>query len=201
MRILPWTRRVHGRGFGKIYEIRIRRCTGTMDKKVHYITEPEEVLSWMKEHEDFKKMNSDDAQILLNYFEGHDYRLGTDKEGNLYRVDVNAEDEEIVPYDMDEVIDLVCEWNYELIECTVDELKDMPEGPEKNQLEIKIASLKEDEERLDALFDQTKYSGEIEVLAQSIATSMLERMGIVGIDAAIKELGNAVREVQVGGGR
>ena len=63
-----------------------------MDKKVHYITEPEELLSWMKEHEDFKKMNSDDAQILLNYFEGHDYRLGTDKEGNLYRVDVNAED-------------------------------------------------------------------------------------------------------------
>lgn len=109
--------------------------------------------------------------------------------------------EEIVPYDMDEVIDLVCEWNYELIEYTVDELKDMPEGPEKNQLEIKIASLREDEERLDALFDQTKYSGEIEVLAQSIATSMLERMGIVGIDAAVKELGNAVREVQVGGGR
>ena len=39
------------------------------------------------------------------------------------------------------------------------------------------------------------------MLAQSIATSMLERMGIVGIDAAVKELGNAVREVQVGGGR
>jgi hypothetical protein len=172
-----------------------------MDKKMHFITEPEELLSWMKEHEEFKKMNSDDAQILLNYFEGHDYRLGTDKNGELYRVDVNSEEEEIVPYDMDEVIDLVCEWNYELIECTADELEDMPDGPGRNQLELKLASLKEDEAKLDALFDQTKYSSQIEVIAQDIATSMLERMGIVGIDAAVKELGNAVREVQIGGAR
>ena len=51
-----------------------------MDEKMHFMTEPEELLNWMKEHEEFKVMNKEDAQILLNYMEGHDYRLGTDKE-------------------------------------------------------------------------------------------------------------------------
>ena len=62
-----------------------------MDEKMHFITEPEELLNWMKEHEEFKVMNTEDAQILLNYMEGHDYRLGTDKEGNFVRVDINSE--------------------------------------------------------------------------------------------------------------
>ena len=52
-----------------------------MDEKMHFMTEPEELLNWMKEHEEFKVMNKEDAQILLNYMEGHDYRLGTDKDG------------------------------------------------------------------------------------------------------------------------
>ncbi len=34
---------------------------------MHFMTEPEELLNWMKEHEEFKAMNKEDAQILLNY--------------------------------------------------------------------------------------------------------------------------------------
>ena len=37
-----------------------------MDEKMHFMTEPEELLNWMKEHEEFKVMNKEDAQILLN---------------------------------------------------------------------------------------------------------------------------------------
>ena len=28
-----------------------------MDEKMHFMTEPEELLNWMKEHEEFKVMN------------------------------------------------------------------------------------------------------------------------------------------------
>lgn len=65
-----------------------------MDEKMHFMTEPEELLNWMKEHEEFKVMNKEDAQILLNYMEGHDYRLGTDKDGSLVRVDINTDEYE-----------------------------------------------------------------------------------------------------------
>ena len=36
-----------------------------MDEKMHFMTEPEELLNWMKEHEEFKVMNKEDAQILI----------------------------------------------------------------------------------------------------------------------------------------
>lgn len=64
-----------------------------MDEKMHFMTEPEELLNWMKEHEEFKVMNKEDAQILLNYMEGHDYRLGTDKDqkGKMFGASAKAD--------------------------------------------------------------------------------------------------------------
>ena len=57
----------------------------------------------------------EDAAILLNYMEGHDYAIGIDSDGKMYRQDVAEENGEIEPYSIDDVIDTVCEWNYELI--------------------------------------------------------------------------------------
>ena len=47
-------------------------------------------------------MNKEDAQILLNYMEGHDYRLGTDKDGKPVRVDINTDEYEAEPYSLDD---------------------------------------------------------------------------------------------------
>ena len=47
--------------------------------------------------------------------EGHDYAIGIDSDGKMYRQDVAEENGEIEPYPIDDVIDTVCEWNYELI--------------------------------------------------------------------------------------
>lgn len=108
-----------------------------MDEKMHFMTEPEELLNWMKEHEEFKVMNKEDAQILLNYMEGHDYRLGTDKDGSLVRVDINTDEYEAEQYSLDDVIDIVCEWNDELIRYTSQELNELSQGQDKSSLEVK----------------------------------------------------------------
>lgn len=149
-----------------------------MDEKMHFMTEPEELLNWMKEHEEFKVMNKEDAQILLNYIEGHDYRLGTDKDGSLVRVDINTDEYEAEPYSLDDVIDIVCEWNDELIRYTSQELNELSQGQDKSSLEVKLASLKQDEIRLDKMFEQTKYPAEIEALAVQLADAFIERLGL-----------------------
>lgn len=149
-----------------------------MDEKMHFMTEPEELLNWMKEHEEFKVMNKEDAQILLNYMEGHDYRLGTDKDGSLVRVDINTDEYEAEPYSLDDVIDIVCEWNDELIRYTSQELNELSQGQDKSSLEVKLASLKQDEIRLDKMFEQTKYPAEIEALAVQLADAFIERLGL-----------------------
>ena len=171
-----------------------------MDEKMHFMTEPEELLNWMKEHEEFKVMNKEDAQILLNYMEGHDYRLGTDKDGSLVRVDINTDEYEAEPYYLDDVIDIVCEWNDELIRYTSQELNELSQGQDKSSLEVKLASLKQDEIRLDKMFEQTKYPAEIEALAVQLADAFIERLGLVGIDQSVKELTESIRSEPVKGG-
>lgn len=53
---------------------------------------------------------------------------------------------------------------------------------------MKPASLKQDEIRLDKMFEQTKYPAEIEALAVQLADDFIERLGLVGIDQSVKEL-------------
>ena len=171
-----------------------------MDEKMHFISEPEELLNWMKEHEEFKVMKTEDAQILLNYMEGHDYRLGTDKEGNFVRVDINSEKYEAEPYSLDEAIDIVCEWNDELIRYTLQELSELSEGQKKYSLEVKLASLRQDEEKIDKMFEQTKYPAEIEALATQLAEAFIERLGIVGIDQSVRELTDTIQTEPTKGG-
>ena len=40
----------------------------------------------------------EDAALLLNYMEGHDYAIGTDAEGKMYRQDMAEENGEIEPF-------------------------------------------------------------------------------------------------------
>ena len=164
-------------------------------EKMNFMTEPEELLNWMKEHEEFKVMNKEDAQILLNYMEGHDYRLSTDKEGNLVRVDVNDDQYDTDEYSVDDLIDSVCEWNYELILHTTEEMKksDISDA-EYSKLEEKMKSLKEQEQILDKLFDQTKYAAKVELLATELAEAFIANLQRNGVDKAVGTLCEAIRD-------
>ena len=67
---------------------------------------------------------------------------------------------------LDDLIDSVCEWNYELIlHTTVEMNKPDISDAEYSKLEEKMNSLKEQEQILDKLFDQTKYAAKVELLA------------------------------------
>ncbi len=61
------------------------------------------------------RLSEEDAKVILGYMQEHDFMLVLDV-GQLVRVDISEEQGSKVPYTMDEVIDLVCEWKYEQLE-------------------------------------------------------------------------------------
>lgn len=162
-------------------------------KEVELITEPKELMRWMAEHDVLMDLSQDDIQILLNYMEGHDYAVGIDATGQLLRVDLSSEEMECVEYTLDEIIDLVCEWNYELI-LEADTARNNP----KNMIDFvneqsRYESYKQDEVHLDRMFDQTIYRVQIDELAERLAGEFIKNMGLdvnraaAGIAEGIKE--------------
>ena len=145
-----------------------------MAKGSDLITEPQELMRWMSEHDVLMDISAEDIQLILNYLDGHDYAMGTDKEGNLVRVDVAVEDGECIEYSLDEFIDLVCEWNYELI-LNADERRNNPKDMlDFSRAQSKYESLKHDEVLLDRMFEQTKYGKDIAEFAERIVGQVME---------------------------
>ena len=128
-----------------------------MDKELTIIAEPEELIAWADTFDILLNPSIEDAAILLNYMEGHDYAIGIDSDGKMYRQDIAEENGEIEPYLIDDVIDIVCEWNYELILDAEAHRSDPKDFNDYNEYQSKYESLKADEKRLDRLFDKTSY--------------------------------------------
>lgn len=135
-------------------------------EEVIEISKPEELIIWNEMANTEIRLTKDDASLLLGYLEGHDYQLGVDQ-GILYRRDLQ-DAKECIPYSLDEIIDLVCEWNYELIEDN-EKCYEKAETQELSEMyEKKIASLKEDEEKLNGLFAMTRYGKQVVDLARQM---------------------------------
>jgi len=95
-----------------------------MNEEYAFITEPGEnkvlELITVDELKDYQEkfntgfhLTDKEAEVMLGYMEGHDYVLG-ENQGKLYRGDL-AEVVGMIcweDFSMDDVIDLVCEWNY-----------------------------------------------------------------------------------------
>ena len=145
-----------------------------------------------------------EAELLLGYFEGHGYLLG-ELDGTLYRGDLSNIHGETVwekeEYPMDDVIDAVCEWNYELMS----EEEENMENPfltdkEEEDGRERLAGLKEDEKILDRLFDLTKYGKKLEETAQRLADTLLMAVAKSdNIDQAVAVVGEQIRQYGNGG--
>lgn len=84
-----------------------------MPEEIKLFSEPEELIEWLDENDILMWLEVEDAQILLGYMEGHDYAIGVDTDNKMVRVDVAEDHGEVYRYPIDEVISIVCEWNYE----------------------------------------------------------------------------------------
>ena len=129
-----------------------------MDAEVTLFSKPEELIAWADTFDILLNPSIEDAAILLNYMEGHDYAIGIDSDGKMYRQDVAEENGEIEPYPIDDVIDTVCDFK------------------DYSEFQDKYDSLKADEKRLDRLFEKTCYAKEIDEMAAALVESFISHL-------------------------
>lgn len=55
-----------------------------MDAEVTLFSKPEELIAWADTFDILLNPSIEDATILLNYMEGHDYAIGIDSDGKMY---------------------------------------------------------------------------------------------------------------------
>ena len=137
----------------------------------------ESLLEFQRNFETGFHFTDKEAEIIIDYFEGHDYVIGH-VEGVLHRGDLADKKEETVweEYSMDDVIDLVCEWNYEFILDIDAERQNARDMIEFGNMQSRYDNLKSEEQVLDKLFDQTKYGKQVEELAVKLADELITNL-------------------------
>ena len=141
-------------------------------------------------------MTEEEAQKVVDYMEGHGYLLGH-MDGGMFRGDLCDEQDKVTwePYTIDDAVDAVTEWNYELIkeaQAAVTNPKDLIDfSNQKSRLD----SLCEDEKILDKMFDRTTHGKTIEAIAVTLAETLIENISRGGdIDTAVKDMTDQIKE-------
>ena len=147
------------------------------EDKVHELITVDELKDYQEKFNTGFHLTDKEAEVMLGYIEGHDYLLG-ENQGKLYRGDL-AEVVGMIcweDFSMDDVIDSVCEWNYELI-LEADALRNNPTDLiDYSKMQSRYDSLKAEELIMDKLFQQTKYAKEVEELARKLADEFIMNM-------------------------
>ena len=173
---------------------------GIGDVSITEISQPEALLSFIRENDISIVMTDKEAEMLLGYMEGHDYVVGF-AEGRLFRGDMDDVPGEIVwdDFSVDDLIDAVCEWNYELIldmDAARQDPKDMVDFANKQS---KYESLKREEAILDKLFDQTKYRAGIEKLAEELTDHFIANLKKNGVEQSVSTLVSEIKQPTISG--
>lgn len=118
---------------------------------------------------------------------GHDYELVL-QGGKLFRHDVAEQPGEMQEYDIDDVIDIVCEWNYELKTDARHGMEDPKDFIDFCNYKDAFDELTADCENLDRLFARTKYGRANEKLVEQI---VVKEMGVDAIKETIQKMADS----------
>ena len=123
------------------------------------IEKPEHLTAWLNEERIPFQLSLKEAEIILGYLEGSAYSLETE-DGILFLCDDVEEKREKT--EIDDVVQKVCETNYELIEETAAEIMEAEISADTRLEEDSLARLMEDEKALALVFLQTRFQKGLE---------------------------------------
>lgn len=130
------------------------------------LEKPEQLTAWLEEEDILFRLSPKEAEIILGYLEGSGYSLEAE-DGTLFLCDdVNDTREKT---EIDDIVDMACESNYELIEQTAAKISNAELGEDTREEEAYLASLMGDEAVLDSVFKQTRYQKEMDQMFKSAA--------------------------------
>ena len=142
------------------------------------------------------ELSETEADKLLGYMSGHDFLLG-EKEGKLFRGDLCCQQEKIWWEEdtIDDVINDVSEWNYDLLQKAQADLENPNDFIDFANKKAEVERLDEDYQILDVLFDRTKYGAQIHELAEKLVEELVQDLhSKEGIDGAIRKMTEAIAE-------
>lgn len=123
------------------------------------IEKPEHLTAWLNEERIPFQLSLKEAEIILGYLEGSAYSLETE-DGILFLCDDVEEKREKT--EIDDVVQKVCETNYELIEETAAKIMGAEISADTRLEEDSLARLMEDEKALALVFLQTRFQKGLE---------------------------------------
>ena len=123
------------------------------------IEKPEHLTAWLNEERIPFQLSLKEAEIILGYLEGSAYSLETE-DGILFLCDDVEEKREKT--EIDDVVQKVCETNYELIEETAAKIMEAEISADTRLEEDSLARLMEDEKALALVFLQTRFQKGLE---------------------------------------
>lgn len=131
---------------------------------------------WTETHSE-TKLSYEEATLLCDYMEGHDYQLCINQNNEVFKKDLQSD--EVFKYTIDELVDVVAEWNYELILSTKEEMDDVNLSPvERIKLNSKFLQHKLDEKMIDEIFEKTPTGKNLSVVAENIKNDRLNMQNI-----------------------
>ena len=123
------------------------------------IEKPEHLTAWLNEERIPFQLSLKEAEIILGYLEGSAYSLETE-DGILFLCDDVEEKREKT--EIDDVVQKVCETNYELIEETAAKIMEAEISADTRLEGDSLARLMEDEKALALVFLQTRFQKGLE---------------------------------------
>lgn len=157
------------------------------------ITEARKLIDWLDENDILMNLSESDVALLMNYMEGHGYRIGLREDG-LIKYEMNAGAEQVATITIDDVIDMVCEWNYEMLQIATENLKNSVGMSEYLQRKEYYNALRTDEKELDRMFDQTCYGRQIYSLTEKLAEEVVQHLQKTGnLDQAALVVSDAIK--------
>lgn len=173
-----------------------------LEYRANYLEEPEcfscgaDLMKFLEASDTPFELSETEADKMLGYMSGHDFLLGK-KEGKLFRGDLSNQTDKVRWSEdtIDDVINEVCEWNYEMLKQARAEMENPKDFVDFANKKAYADILAEDYEILDKLFDRTKYGMEIEALAVILADEFIQHLqSKEGIDGAIQRMTEAIAE-------
>ncbi len=155
-----------------------------MDKEIVIITEPQRLVEFADENDMLFHLTESEASLLLKYMHSTNYetyRVLGEREGQLFmkkgtvyedklsgkQFFSEADWEKVI---LDEVVDEICEMNYELKAEILERLEER--GMDFKDRSV-YESLVKDSKRLDAMFSRTEFSKKLNEMAENMAEAAI----------------------------
>ena len=171
-----------------------------MQDGLQIFTKGIELTGWMKEHDVIKDMGTPEADLLLAYVHKKGLEICADGGTKLLLYKSESRQPELM-CDMDELIDIVEEWNFEQMKVCEGKIIAEDDTDKKAGYRREMGHLKKDAKILDRLFEQTRFARELDEMAARLAGQFIKGLQEKGLDVSAKQLAEAMRCETRGGGR